>query len=233
MIEVQNLHKRFGTTQALNGVGFRAAGGAITGLLGANGAGKTTCLRIIAGALKPDAGKVNTDGRLGALLDHTGLYARLTVKENLRYFGELQGVAKPELARRIDQLLVELNLQEIADKRAGGLSLGQSTKVALGRALIHSPANLLLDEPTNGLDVPAVRSLRSQLTDLRNSGACIVFSSHVLDEVRTLCDLLVIMARGSVVACGSPLQICSEAGTESLEEAFMLLTTDTKEAACA
>jgi len=233
MIEVRNLHKRFGTTQALNGVGFCAAGGSITGLLGANGAGKTTCLRIIAGALKPDAGHVNVDGRLGALLDHTGLYARLTVKENLHYFGELQGVAKPELSRRIDQLLAELNLQEVADKRAGGLSLGQSTKVALGRALIHSPANLLLDEPTNGLDVPAVRSLRSQLNELRSNGACIVFSSHVLDEVRTLCDSLVIMARGSVVASGSPTQICRKAGTESLEEAFMLLGSDTKEAAFA
>jgi len=224
MIEVCGLQKRFGTAEALKSISFTAARGSITGLLGANGAGKTTCLRIVAGALQADAGTVKIDGRLGALLDHTGLYARLTVRENLQYFGELQRVPSKQLTARIDELLRQLNLWEIADKSAGGLSLGQSTKVALGRALIHTPDNLLLDEPTNGLDVPAVRSLRAQLIKLRAAGACIVFSSHVLEEVRSLCDSLVILARGSVVASGSPAELLRQAGTDSLEDVFMTLT---------
>lgn len=224
MIEVRGLQKRFGIARALNGVSFSAANGSITGLLGANGAGKTTCLGIIAGALAPDSGSVKVDGALGALLDHIGLYARLTVRENLAYFGQLQGIAPAQLNAHIDELLSRLNLHEVAERRAGNLSLGQSTKVALGRALIHNPSNVLLDEPTNGLDVPAVRNLRAHLCDLRAAGACIVFSSHVLDEVRTLCDSLVIMARGSVVACGSVSEICRAANTDSLEDAFVLLT---------
>jgi sodium transport system ATP-binding protein len=181
MIEVRGLQKRFGTTQALNNVSFSAPNGSITGLLGANGAGKTTCLRTIAGALAADSGSVNVDGPLGALLDHIGLYARLTVRENLVYFGRLQGMGPEQLRGRTDELLTRLHLHEVADRRAGSLSLGQSTKVALGRALIHNPSNVLLDEPTNGLDVPAVRSLRAHLYDLRVAGACIVLSSHVLD----------------------------------------------------
>ena len=120
---------------------------------------------------------------------------------------------------------MKLNLRDVANQRAANLSLGQSTKVALGRALEFThPTNVLLDEPTNGLDVPAVRSLRAQLCDLRNTGACIVFSSHILEEVRALCDSLVIMARGSVVACGTPNDICRQAKTDSLEDAFMVLT---------
>jgi sodium transport system ATP-binding protein len=225
MIEVRGLKKRFGATQALNNLSFSAAGGSITGLLGANGAGKTTCLRIIAGALKPDSGIVKVDGPLGALLDHTGLYARLTVRENLQYFGQLQGIPHGELDERINRVLAQLDLSEIAQQRGGGLSLGQSTKVALGRVLIHSPSNLILDEPTNGLDVPAVRSLRSYLCRLRESGVCVLFSSHVLDEARALCDSLVIMARGTVVACGTPKEICRLAETESLEHAFITLTS--------
>lgn len=233
MIEVAGLHKHFGKTKALNAVSFSAGNGSITGLLGANGAGKTTCLRIIAGALTPDSGSVNVDGPLGVLLDHIGLYARLTVRENLAYFGELQRIPPQRIEARIDELFAKLNLWEVTDKRAGHLSLGQSTKVALGRALIHNPANVLLDEPTNGLDVPAVRSLRAQLCDLRDTGACIVFSSHVLDEVRALCDSLVIMARGIVVANGTPDAICRQAGTDSLEDAFMLLTGNETERAYA
>lgn len=175
-------------------------------------------------ALKPDSGSVTVSGSIGALLDHTGLYPRLTVRENLQYFGELQRVPRTELNSRLDQLLAQLNLTEISNQRAGALSLGQSTKVSLGRALIHNPANLLLDEPTNGLDVPAIRSLRSHLCNLRGAGVCVIFSSHVLDEARALCDSLVIVARGVVVAQGSPAEVCRLAQTESLEEAFITLT---------
>ena len=231
MIEVRALCKRFGTKQALDQFSFCAANGSIIGLLGANGAGKTTCLRIIAGALRPDSGRVAVRGSLGALLDHTGLYPRLTVRENLRYFGELQRIPRALLNARLDELMTQLNLADISEQRAGSLSLGQSTKVALGRALIHNPANLLLDEPTNGLDVPAVRSLRAHLCALRDARVCVLLSSHVLEEARALCDSLVIVARGSVMAQGSPAEVCRLAGTESLEEAFMTLTAS--EVACA
>lgn len=231
MIEVRRLQKRFGPIQALSDLSFSAANSSITGLLGANGAGKTTCLRIIAGALKPDAGTVIAEGSIGCLLDHMGLHARLTVRENLAYFGQLQRIPAPILATRIEELLTTLNLREVADRRAATLSLGQSTKVALARALVHNPANVLLDEPTNGLDVPAVRSLRDHLRALRDAGVCIIFSSHVLDEARALCDSLVIVAHGSVVAQGSPAEICRLAETDSLEDAFIQLTQT--EVACA
>lgn len=224
MLEVRNLRKRFGKTQALDNLSFSAPNGSITGLIGANGAGKTTCLRIIAGALKPDSGAATVTGSLGALLDHTGIYPRLTVRENIQYFGELRRIPRAELAGRLDQILKQLNLTGISGQRAGTLSLGQSTKVALGRTLIHNPANLLLDEPTNGLDVPAVRSLRGYLRSLRDAGVCVVFSSHVLEEARALCDSLIVVSRGSVVAQGSPGEICQLAETDSLEDAFIQLT---------
>jgi sodium transport system ATP-binding protein len=179
MIKVKQLRKNFRTVAAVRDLSFRAADGAITGLLGANGAGKTTTLRMVAGVLQPDAGRVCIDDfsapedaaerqqRLGVLLDHTGLYARLTARENLVYFGRLRGIPPVRLKPRIDEVLSLLDLQAIAVRRTAGFSQGERMKVALGRAIIHSPGNLLLDEPTNGLDVPAVRSLRTLLRRMR------------------------------------------------------------------
>lgn len=195
MLDVRNLRKRFGQVTAVDGVSFSAGDGQITGLLGENGAGKTTTLAMIAGVLKPNSGAVEIDrtdaetslnGRrqLGALLDHTGLYARLTARENIRYFGELHGLSAPDLDTRVSPTLALLGLDALADRRAAGFSQGERMKVALGRALGHGPRNLLLDEPTNGLDIPSVRALRGWLKDMRDRGICILFSSHVLDEVR-------------------------------------------------
>ncbi len=236
MIKVQELAKSFHRRPVIANLTFEAPDGAITGLLGANGAGKTTTLRMICGALQPQSGSVVIDDlsadaaalerrrRIGALLDHMGLYSRLTVRENLLYFGRLQGLSSDALADRVDEVISLLGLASIADRRTAGFSQGERMKTALGRALLHNPRNLLLDEPTNGLDIPTVRALRELLRRLRDSGICIVFSSHVLDEVRALCDRVVIIAGGRRVAQGSPAEICADAQTESLEDAFVQLT---------
>lgn len=169
--------------------------------------------------------------RLGALLDHTGIYPRLTVRENLEYFGMLRGVPPDLLTARVQQTVRILGLEAIADRRTAGFSQGERMKTALGRAMLHQPGNLLLDEPTNGLDVPTVRSLRDLLRRLRDEGMCIVFSSHVLEEVRALCDRVVIIDHGRLVADGSPTELCRQTDSSSLEDAFVKLT-GAKEAVC-
>ena len=233
MIAAEQLEKRFGPVCAVRGLSFTARNGAITGLLGSNGAGKTTTLRMIAGVLEPQNGHVRIDGvpayeehfkareRVGALLDHTGLYGRLTARENLAYFGRLHGIPPIQLAPRVKEVLGLLRLESIADRRTGGFSQGERMKVALGRAIMHSPANLLLDEPTNGLDIPTIRSLRSLLKRMRDEGICIIFSSHVLEEVRELCDDVVVISKGCVAAQGTPRELCRQTGTDTLEEAFL------------
>jgi len=223
MIQIQNLRKSFGHRAVVQDLSFNAPDGAITGLLGANGAGKSTTLRMICGVLTPDSGSIQI-GRLGALLDHAGIYSRLTVRENLTYFGELQGIPRKQLDDRVDEVISTLGLDSIAGTRTVGFSQGERMKTALGRAILHSPQNLLLDEPTNGLDVPTIRSLRELLRRLRDLGQCILFSSHVLDEVRALCDKVVVISNGRLVAEGSPADLCSQTGTSSLEEAFVALT---------
>lgn len=236
MIKVQNLGKSFDGRFGVRSISFQAPDGAITGLLGANGAGKTTTLRMICGVLKPESGSITIDDvsatrdpvprqrRVGALLDHMGVYSRLTVRENLVYFGRLRGMPSELLKERVNQVLSDLGLESIADRRTSGLSQGERMKIALGRAILHSPQNLLLDEPTNGLDVPTVRSLRELLTRLRHAGTCVVFSSHVLDEVHALCDEVVILSNGSLIGQGTPSELCSQTGAASLEEAFVKLT---------
>jgi sodium transport system ATP-binding protein len=234
MIEIQQLCKRFGGVAAVDGVSFTAPDGAITGLLGANGAGKTTTLGMITGLLAPDAGTVAigstaTNGRerrslIGALLDHQGLYPRLTARENIAYFGALQGLSGPTLRHRVDDLVGTLGLAAVADRRVDGFSRGERLKVALGRAIVHAPQHLVLDEPTNGLDVASIHTLRVLLRRLREQGRCVVFSSHVLEQVAALCDHVVIMARGRLVAHGSVDALCARTGAATLEDAFLTLT---------
>jgi len=240
MITTHKLAKSFDARPVVRDLSFEAPDGAITGLLGANGAGKTTTLRMICGALQPESGSITVDDdgnsgnvlsrqrRIGALLDHMGIYTRLTVRENLAYFGRLHGMSNELLAERIESVISILRLEAIADRRTKGFSQGERMKTALGRALLHSPQHLLLDEPTNGLDIPTIRSLRDLLRRLRDSGTCIVYSSHVLDEVRALCDRVVIISGGRIVAQGSPEELCSQAATASLEEAFIELTCPTR-----
>ncbi|HYH96235.1 ATP-binding cassette domain-containing protein [Hyalangium sp.] len=233
MIEVRNLHKRFGAVTAVEDVSFSAADGVVTGLLGPNGAGKTTTLRMLYTLVKPDRGTARIDGldvaehpldvrrAIGVLPDARGLYPRLTAREHARYAGELHGLSGPSLDKRVDELIELLDMKDIANRRAEGFSQGERMKVALARALVHGPRNVLLDEPTNGLDVMSTRAVRTLIRRLKEQGHCILFSSHVMQEVAALCDRIVVVARGRVVAEGTPDELRIRTGKESLEEAFV------------
>jgi len=237
MIEVQDLHKSFTAkkvvVKAVDGVGFEARDGEITGLLGPNGAGKTTTLRMLYTLMKPDSGKVLVDGvdvavdpetvrrALGVLPDARGVYKRLTARENIAYFGELHGLDAATIAQRTERLVQALNMQDFIDRRTEGFSQGQRTKTAIARALVHDPKNVILDEPTNGLDVMTTRGLREFLKQLRAEGRCVVFSSHIMQEVAALCDRIVIVARGQVVASGTADELRAQTGEENLEDAFV------------
>jgi len=235
LIEAEGLSKRFGTVAAVSGVGLRALDGRITGLLGPNGAGKSTTLRILYTVLPPDSGDARIDGisvvgdplgarrRMGVLPHGAGLYPNLTARENVLYFGALHGLSRSERRTRTAELVRQLEMEEFADRPARGFSQGQRIKTALARALVHRPRNILLDEPTNGLDVMAVRTLRALLQSLRGEGHCILFSSHVMQEIAALCDDVVVIAHGVVAAQGTPAELRTRAGTESLEEAFVRL----------
>ena len=231
MIEIHSLQKSFGAEPVVDNLSFVARDGAITGLLGSNGAGKSTTLRMICGVLKPDAGTIDAP-QTGALLDHTGIYARLTVRENLTYFGSLHGIPQPNLNERVDEVIGMLGLDAVASRRTAGFSQGERMKTALGRALVHSPRNLVLDEPTSGLDVPTVRSLHAFLKRMRNEGACIVFSSHQMEEVRTLCDNVVVISKGRLVGQGSPEEICRSENAASFEDAFVKMTAPSESYIC-
>jgi sodium transport system ATP-binding protein len=233
MIEARNLHKRFGRVTAVEDVSFTAEDGVITGLLGPNGAGKTTTMRMLYTLVRPDGGTALVDGvdvvqrpeearrALGVLPDARGLYPRLTAREHARYYGELHGLSGAALDRRVDELVELLDMKEIADRRTEGFSQGERMKVALARALVHGPRNVLLDEPTNGLDVMSTRSVRTLLRRLKAEGRCVVFSSHVMQEVAALCDRIVVVAHGRVVADGTPDALRARTGKDSLEEAFV------------
>ena len=235
MIEVQDVRKQFGEVQALGGVSFQARDGQITALLGPNGAGKTTLLRTLIGLLKRDHGSISIDGvdpekdplavrrNIGFLTDQFGLYERLTTREYLAYFGELNGMGGPALRTRIDEVSELLAMGDILERRAKGFSQGQRIKVALARTLLHRPRHLLLDEPSRGLDVMATRALRHALTALRKDGCCVIMATHVMQEVTHLCDDVIVIAKGHTVAQGSPEELCRRTGIASLEDAFVSL----------
>ncbi|HEY7788823.1 MAG TPA: ATP-binding cassette domain-containing protein [Casimicrobiaceae bacterium] len=238
MIAIEGLTKAFGKrreVQAVRDATFDAPNGAITGLLGPNGAGKTTLLRMIATLVIPDTGCARVDGldvvadryavrsRIGVLSDARGLYPRLSARENVRYYGALHGLAGPALERRIDALFATLGLSPIAERRTAGFSQGEKMKVAIARALVHDPDTILLDEPTNGLDIMSVRTLRDELRALRAHGKCLLFSSHVMQEVAALCDRIVVLSHGRVVAEGTASELIARAGTTGLEDAFVAL----------
>ncbi|MFZ2235334.1 MAG: ATP-binding cassette domain-containing protein [Dokdonella sp.] len=233
MIELRDLNKAFGDVKAVDGVSFTARDGEITGLLGPNGAGKTTTLRMLYTLMKPDHGQVLIDGidaaidpvsvrrSLGVLPDSRGLYKRLTARENIDYFGRLQGVDDTTLEQRREALIAALDMADIADRRTDGFSQGQRVKTAIARALIHDPRNVILDEPTNGLDVMATRAMRDFLRHLRDQGRCVLFSSHIMQEVGALCDRIVVIAHGRVVADASPDELREQTSEANLEDAFV------------
>ncbi len=249
MIRIEQLAKSFGAPRrwigraaapvlAVRAVRLEAVDGRITGLLGPNGAGKTTTLRMLAGLIRPDAGRLEVDGidvaarprealaRMGVLSDARGLYPRLTARENIVYYSALQGMAREEAQARAEALAQMLDCTALLDRRTEGFSQGERMKVALARALVHDPANIVLDEPTNGLDVLATRALRETLQWLASpsgGGKCIVFSTHIMQEVERLCDSVVVVSHGRTVAQGTVPQLRASAGARDFEEAFVRL----------
>ena len=242
MIIAEHLHKTFPgkgkdktRVVAVDDVGFEARDGEITGLLGPNGAGKTTTLRMLYTLMKPESGRVLVDGIdvaadpeaarrvLGVLPDARGVYKRLTARENIRYFGELHGMSPDAIAARTRELAAALQMEDFLDRQTEGFSQGQRTKTAIARALVHDPRNVILDEPTNGLDVMTTRGLREFLLRLRGEGRCVIFSSHIMQEVAALCDRIVVIADGRVAAAGTPDALRQQAGRDNLEDAFVQL----------
>ena len=243
MIEVSDVSKSFNArvgrkrarVVAVERLAFSAADGRITALLGPNGAGKTTTMRIVAGLVRADVGRSTVGGvdvavdpravraQLGMLSDARGLYVRLTARENIGYYADLHGVAPQAAADRLARLAQLLDMEALLDRRVEGFSTGERMKVALARALIHDPQHVMLDEPTSGLDIVSTRALRRLLQHLRATGKCIVISTHIMQEVEQLADEIVIVARGRNVARGDPAAICAQAGTATLEDAFVAL----------
>ncbi len=238
MIEIKDLKKHYGKNgeiKAVDGISFDCPDGQITGLLGPNGAGKTTTLRMIAALIKPMGGTVIVDGHdvttdakkvrslLGVQSDMLGVYPRLTPREQFRYYGRFYGLKGTELGDRIQAVIKELTMEEIADRRAGGFSRGQRQKIVLGRALIHDPHNIIMDEPTTGLDVMAVRDTRQRIRDFREQGRCVLFSTHYMDEAERLCDNIAIIVKGKIVAFGTPAKLMAQAQKDTLEDAFVEL----------
>ena len=233
MISVNDLHKSFGDVRAVRGVSFDASDGRITGLLGPNGAGKSTTLRMLYTVLRPDAGTATIDdsdvvtdslaarGKIGTLPHGSGLYPHLTARENIEYYARLYGMDCDLIDEKVQTVIDQLDIGDFADRRCKGFSQGQRTKVALARAIVHGPQNIILDEPSNGLDVMATRALRELIRNLRSAGRCVLFSSHVMQEVAALCDEIVIIAAGRVAMHDSPDGIRERTGCDDLEEAFV------------
>ena len=242
MIVAEHLRKTFpgkgkkaAPVIAVDDVSFTAHDGQITGLLGPNGAGKTTTMRMLYTLMQPETGRVQVDGvdvatdadkvrrSLGVLPDARGVYKRLTARENIAYFGELHGLSPAQITERTRVLAQALQMEDFLDRQTEGFSQGQRTKTAIARALVHDPKNVILDEPTNGLDVMTTRGLREFLRQLRAEGRCVIFSSHIMQEVAALCDRIVIIANGRVMAEGTPEELRAQAGIDNLEDAFVRL----------
>lgn len=235
MIKVTNLQKSFGDVKAVRGISFEARDGEITGLLGPNGAGKTTTLRMLYSLLPPDDGEIRIDGldpnndamaikrTLGVVPDSRGMYTRMTARENIAYYGKLHGMSNKDIAARIDELARTLDMQDFIERRTEGFSQGQRVKVAIARAMIHSPQTVLLDEPSNGLDVMSTRALRQYILSLKEAGHSVILSTHIMQEVVALCDRIVIIAKGRIAADGSAEELMQQSGCNSLEDAFVNL----------
>jgi sodium transport system ATP-binding protein len=233
MIAVEDLHKSFGAVRAIRGVSFKADNGKVTGLLGPNGAGKSTTLRVLYTVLKPDSGSAQVDGVnvvtdalaaracIGTLPHGAGLYPHLTARENIAYYAKLYEMAPESIDEQVQKVIDQLDINEFADRRTKGFSQGQKTKVSLARSLVHGPQNVILDEPSNGLDVMATRSLRELIRQLKSAGKCVLFSSHVMQEVAALCDEIVIIAEGKVALHDSAEGIRNTTGCDDLEDAFV------------
>ncbi len=238
MISVKAISKSFGDVKAVKEVTFTAPDAQVTALLGANGAGKTTSLRMIYSLITPDFGEVSIDGinpklepvkarkLLGILPDTKGLYVRLTARENIAYFGKLHGMSDEQIKSRTASLVADLRMEDFIDRKTDGFSQGQRVKVAIARALVHDPQNIILDEPTNGLDVMSTRGVRKFLEKEKNRGKCILFSSHVMQEVAAVSDEILVINNGVVCASGSEQALKEQTNQDSLEDAFVHIVTN-------
>lgn len=235
MIKVTNLYKSFGEVKAVRGISFEVRDGEITGLLGPNGAGKTTTLRMLYSLLPPDEGEIRIDGldptldamaikqTLGVVPDSRGLYTRMSARENIAYYGKLHGMSADEISKRMKELIDTLDMSDFIDRRTEGFSQGQRVKVAIARAMIHSPQTVLMDEPSNGLDVMSTRALRRYILDLKVAGHSVILSTHIMQEVAALCDRIIIIAEGRIAADGTAEELLQKSGCNSLEDAFVHL----------
>jgi sodium transport system ATP-binding protein len=238
MIEARQLVKRFhdkkrGDVCAVNGVSFSCRPGEVYGLLGANGAGKTTVLRILATILAPTEGTAVVAGfdvakdpqsvraRVGFLSAATALYGRLSAQEMVEYFGRLHGLDEPTLRLRIDQIFTRLEMNGFRDRRCDRLSTGIKQKVSIARTLVHDPPVMIFDEPTVGLDVMAARTIVAFIRECRENGKTVVFSTHVMSEVEKLCDRVGIIHRGALLAEGTLPELRARHGIQDLEELFV------------
>ncbi|RVT42819.1 ATP-binding cassette domain-containing protein [Rheinheimera sediminis] len=193
---------------SVRNVSFDCGSGEVLGLLGPNGAGKTTTLRILSTALQPDSGSVLIEGvdvlkhpvqarkKIGFLSSSTGLYGRLTAYENIAYFARLHGMSEAVLKQRIDELFTLLNMHDFANRKADAMSTGMKQKTAIARAVVHSPKVVILDEPTTGLDIMTTQTVLDFIRSLKQQGTPVIFSTHHLDEVASLCDRVVVIDKG-------------------------------------
>lgn len=235
MIKVTNLHKSFGDVKAVRGISFEVRDGEITGLLGPNGAGKTTTLRMLYSLLPPDEGEIRIDGldptkdamaikqTLGVVPDSRGLYTRLTARENIAYYGALHGMSRKEIDGRVKELIETLDMADFIERRTEGFSQGQRVKVAIARAMVHTPQTVMMDEPSNGLDVMSTRALRRYILGLKAAGHSVVLSTHIMQEVAALCDRIIIIARGKIAANGTAQELMEQSNCDTLEDAFVHL----------
>jgi ABC-2 type transport system ATP-binding protein len=207
MITVQNVEKSFGNQKVLTGVSFEVEKGEIFGLLGPSGAGKTTLINILTKQLEVDSGKAVvgvSSFETGLMLDEDGLYPRLTCQENLDLFARIYGISK----KKTLEALKNVGLEKAAKKPASTLSKGMRQRLAIARAILHSPKVIFLDEPTSGLDPRTGQSIRELIMELRDKGATIFLTTHNMDEAVNLCDRIALMNKGKVVEYGQPLEIC-------------------------
>jgi len=234
LLEVKNLSKAFKDLKAVDNVSFVVNDGEIVGLLGENGAGKTTTLRTIATMLKPTSGTAIVNGKdivknpeeargeIGILFGgEVGLYDRLTGRENIVYFGELNGMTKQEASKSVDELSKDFQMEEYIDRRCGKFSKGMKQKIAIARSLVHSPKLMLLDEPTSGLDVSATIIVQDFIFKCKKEGKAIVFSSHTMSEVEKLCDRVVIIHKGKLIENETLADLRTKYKDTSLEDIFM------------
>jgi len=235
MIKVTDLHKSLGDVKAVRGISFEVRDGEITGLLGPNGAGKTTTLRMLYSLLPPDQGEIRIDGldptkdamaikrTLGVVPDSRGLYTRMSARENIAYYGALHGMSRRNIDSRINELIETLDMADFVERRTEGFSQGQRVKVAIARAMVHSPQTVMMDQPSNGLDVMSTRASRRYILSLKEAGHSVVLSTHIMQEVAALCDRIIIIAKGRIAANGTAQELMEQSNCDSLEDAFVYL----------